>query len=131
MTSERGRPVRIFNNDKHPVSSPGAFTLLNEQSEHGPLGCGDDDARLITSISDATDTNGEAELDGFVVVRGETARLCETLRESFPPQCGEPSIEITNIAELDAELTTAEGVSWTDQPVTLTGTITSGILTIP
>ena len=93
-------------------------------------GCGDDDAGPVTSISDATSSDGEAELEGFVVVNGEMARLCEALLESFPPQCGEPSIEIGNIAELDAELTTAEGVSWTDQPITLSGTSDAGVLTI-
>lgn len=34
---------------------------------------------------------------GLLITDGTTVRLCGTAMESFPPQCGEPSITVTGI----------------------------------
>ena len=90
--------------------------------------CGGDDP--VTQLADAADRDGDAVLDGFVVVRDGTARLCEVLMESFPPQCGDPSVVIANIEAADLEFTSADSTMWTDLPVTLSGTLDDGVLTI-
>lgn len=93
-------------------------------------GCGDDDRTTYTTISEAAAGTGDAELKGSVVVRDGVARLCEALLESFPPQCGEPSIEVTDVEVVDSRWTHAQGVSWTDLPVEVSGTVDAGVLTI-
>ncbi len=92
--------------------------------------CGEDDPETITTISAASEGSGAAELEGFVVERDGVARLCEALLESFPPQCGEPSVVIANIDELDATFTTEQDVRWTDLPVDVVGTVDAGVLTL-
>lgn len=92
--------------------------------------CGDDEPEVFTTINAASDGSGDAELEGSVVISDDVARLCEALLESFPPQCGEPSVVIANPDALDAELTTEQGVSWSDLPVRVVGTVESGVLTI-
>lgn len=94
------------------------------------VGCGDDEPETLTSIADASEGTGAAELEGFVVEREGVAKLCEALLESFPPQCGEPSVVIANIEELDATFTTEQGVSWTDLSVGVVGTVDAGALTL-
>lgn len=93
-------------------------------------GCGDDDPETFSTIADASEGSGRAELDGFVVERDGVAKLCEALLESFPPQCGDPSVVIANAEELDATFTTEQGVSWTHLAVSVAGTVDSGVLTL-
>jgi hypothetical protein len=62
--------------------------------------------------------------------RDGVARLCEALLESFPPQCGGPSVVTANLEELDATFTTEQGVSWTDLSVSVVGTVDAGVLTL-
>jgi hypothetical protein len=66
---------------------------------------------------------------GFVVQDDLGIRLCEALAESMPPQCGGASIEVANLDTVDPdELVTAQGVTWTDLPVTIIGQIVDGVL---
>jgi len=59
---------------------------------------------------------------GFVLWDATNARLCEVLMESFPPQCGGPSVVITNPEALEeGALESARGVKWTDGIVELSG----------
>lgn len=56
------------------------------------------------------------------------ARLCDTVRESYPPQCGDPSMPITGLPpELVASLAHAGGVRWSDEPVTFMGRVRDGV----
>lgn len=93
-------------------------------------GCGDDEPETFTTIAEASEGTGAAELEGFVVERDGVAKLCEALLESFPPQCGEPSVVIANIEALDAAFATEQGVSWTDLSVSVVGTVDDGVLTL-
>lgn len=68
---------------------------------------------------------------GFLIADDNEARLCELVMESFPPQCGEPSVRITNPEAFPSEtVQSAQGIRWTDQPVTVFGHIVDGELTI-
>jgi predicted secreted protein len=58
---------------------------------------------------------------GFVVVDAGSARLCEVLMESLPPQCGWAWIVVPNIEGLDLEFERAGGVAWTPSPVEIAG----------
>ena len=70
------------------------------------------------------DGNGPrtAVVEGFVLIDEASARLCEVLMESFPPQCGGLSVVIANPTGLGSTiLTEAQGISWTERAVALSG----------
>ena len=67
----------------------------------------------------------------FFTKEGESDRLCAVLMESFPPQCGKPALELEGAdVETIPGITTSQGVSWSDQPVELSGTIRDGVLVV-
>jgi hypothetical protein len=81
------------------------------------------------SVSEALELEGQDVLvTGYVHAADET-RLCELLAESFPPQCGEPSMRVE---ELDLEaiegLREEEGVRWSETKAVVSGTIDDGAL---
>ncbi len=59
----------------------------------------------------------DATVSGFVVWDQTSARLCETLMESYPPQCGWLWIVIADPEKLDVGLEEAQGVRWTSNRV--------------
>ena len=70
-------------------------------------------------------------VQGHLLDDGSGARLCEALAESYPPQCGGASIPVTGYEEVIAvPLASAQGVTWTDQSVSLFGEIIDGILVV-
>jgi hypothetical protein len=86
----------------------------------------------ITVKQALTAKPGEAVLvRGALIVSGGIARLCYAVLESYPPQCGGPSLVVR---ELDlnsvGELTSANSVTWSDREVRLRGTVTDGTLTV-
>ena len=87
----------------------------------------------VVSQANESPADGQAEIvfEGFLIHRDGTTRLCASLLESFPPQCGRPDVQVENLA-LDevAGLQTAEGVTWSDNPVRLTGRLTAGVFTV-
>lgn len=68
---------------------------------------------------------------GALIVSGGTARLCYAILESYPPQCGGPSLVVRGL-DLDTvgELTSANDVMWSDREVRLRGTVADGTLTV-
>ena len=86
---------------------------------------------LTVSDALATDATGIIAVKGFLFVDDDGARLCELFAESFPPQCGGSSIAVTGYDEvLSVPLTTAQGVSWTDDVVSFLGEIVDGTLIV-
>lgn len=77
----------------------------------------------MIAVGDLFDGEGERSgvFTGFVLWDATSARLCEVLMESFPPQCGVPAVVIANPAGLEVELAESGGVRWTDAAVGLTG----------
>ena len=94
--------------------------------------CGGNGSDKVTSISDAAnaDDGTDAELTGFIIsVSGET-RICSEILESFPPQCGGANVLVLGLDLASLDTQTEGNVTWTNQDVTLTGTIEDGALEV-
>ncbi len=72
---------------------------------------------------------GSAEHRGFLVDAGGAVRLCNALAESYPPQCGGESFLVDGPLP-NVEWSEAEGVRWTDRPVTVRGMVDDGVLRV-
>ncbi len=70
----------------------------------------------------AGSTPTDATVVGFVVIDDGGSRLCETLAESFPPQCGGAAVAIANPDTLALNLEQEQSVRWTSERVQLPGT---------
>jgi len=83
----------------------------------------DDDARApaTTAALVADNTPRNVTVQGAVVWDGNGARLCESLMESYPAQCGGVSVDITNPDRIDADFDETGGVRWTPGFISLTG----------
>ncbi len=111
-------------------------------------GCGSDDSSgddAAVSDSDAssggaTKTGGGSKalapdsakpvtVKGFLVAKDGTVRLCEGLAESMPPGCSGASLEVRGADLSTYQLQTAGNTSWSNAPVSMTGTIAAGVLT--
>jgi hypothetical protein len=78
---------------------------------------------------------GPLIVKGFVVANGQGAvQLCSALAESYPPQCGGPSLEVIGL-----DLATVEGLSrdetspdraWTETVISLLGNVEAGSITV-
>jgi hypothetical protein len=86
----------------------------------------------ITVKQALTAKPGEAVLvRGALIVSGGITRLCYAVLESYPPQCGGPSLVVRELdLNTTAELRNANGVTWSDREVRLRGTVTNGTLTV-
>ena len=85
----------------------------------------------------ASTIEGPLMVKGYLVApEGEPVRLCTALLESYPPQCGAPSLVVEGL-----ELASVEGlqrtedpelapVTWSDGIVSLLGTVRDGVLTL-
>jgi hypothetical protein len=85
------------------------------------------------SVADAIAYRGSepVAVHGYVVRTSETTQLCETLAESFPPQCGGASLTLVNADTIDDLPLIEEGdVQWSSDSVILTGTVVGTELTI-
>ena len=72
------------------------------------------------SIEEARDQDGSVvEVEGYLIERGGELRLCEAILESFPPQCGEPSLRVDGSAPGPSE-----------KRVTLLGKVEDGAINI-
>ena len=105
-------------------------------------GCGDDGDSVPDpvsgvgpgiSISEAltTDIVGPLLINGQLHVQNSQARLCETLAESFPPQCAGKFLVVKGLDLTTIDGLTSEGsVTWSDQPVQVLGTVEGEVLTV-
>lgn len=96
-------------------------------------GCGSSDAAAPSgqpvSVEAARVLDGSVDVEGYLIA-GAEVELCDMILESYPPQCGGATLVVEG-ADLDA-LTTSEaaGVRWSDDPVTLSGTVDDGVLDV-
>lgn len=85
-------------------------------------------------IGDALAAGGDEPVlvRGFLLAQGDRVRLCSGFAESYPPQCAQPSLEVLGYKLLEQrQLYKAHaGVTWTEEPVKLLGTIADGTLTV-
>jgi hypothetical protein len=79
----------------------------------------------------AADTDEMLLVNGNLLADGDEVRLCYALAESFPPQCGAPSLLVEGIKleEVDGLITEGD-VSWTDRPIQLLGIVEDETLTV-
>ena len=87
------------------------------------VGCGGDDDAGPRSVEEFLDQSPQqaVEVEGFLLIDGDQARLCALIAESYPPQCGGSSIlldEFDPAAVADA-VTTEGDIAWIDQAVLL------------
>ena len=76
----------------------------------------------------STPIDGGFVISGFYFDDGTGVRLCDALAESFPPQCGGPSIPFDNTAGADlGVLSIEQGVTWSDQPILVEGEVVDGV----
>jgi hypothetical protein len=106
-----------------PVSSSGSDTLPD--FNHG----------IAIAEASRFDGAGLIAVDGYFVDDGETARLCAVLLESFPPQCGGPSLLVPNGAEVSGPAFGAPFVEegsgrWSEGYITLIGLVSGNELTV-
>ena len=111
-------------------------------TDGGALPPPSDDGEVVTggmvadgglTVSDAltTDASGVIAVQGFLFDDGSGPVLCEVLAESFPPQCGGASVAVEGHEEaVDVPIVSEQGVTWTDQPLTLFGEIVDGALVV-
>ncbi len=110
----------------------GALPLPNEDEPSDSVTGGmPADGGLTVSDALASDATGVIAVRGFLVADQSGARLCEVLAESYPPQCGGASLPVSGYEEvLDVPTSTAQGVTWTDQPISLLGEIINGTFVV-
>jgi hypothetical protein len=79
----------------------------------------------------AADTDEMLLVNGNLLADGDEVRLCYALAESFPPQCGGPSLLVEGIKleEVDGLITEGD-VSWTDRPIQLLGIVEDETLAV-
>jgi hypothetical protein len=88
--------------------------------------CGDDDTDSVPDAGAARPITVEQLVErsadtavpvvGFLHLTAGSARLCAAILESYPPQCGEPSVELTGIVPEDVPDLQSEGdVQWREQ----------------
>src|SRR5262245_59379029 len=77
-------------------------------------GCGDPDSpdsggssTEPVFVDGVADSDEPQRVTGNLLVQGDEVRLCSALAESFPPQCGNPSLVVEGLdLETVADLTT-------------------------
>lgn len=88
------------------------------------------DGGLTVSEALDSDLEGPLTVTGFLVEADGEVRLCETILESYPPQCGQPSLTVEGVDPSAFQgAQTQEGVTWVEG-VSLTGKIVDGTLRI-
>lgn len=86
----------------------------------------------VATLEDGT----EARVTGTLFVTPDSIRLCESILESYPPQCGEPAVELTGVTAGDViglstpiESNLAD-VAWSEVPVSVYGTVQAGTVAV-
>ena len=104
--------------------------------------CGDDDDPVSgpiigvgpgLSIGEALTSNltGPLLINGLLHAQNNQVRLCESLAESFPPQCAGRFLVVEGLDLTTMDGLTSEGsVTWSDQPVQVLGTVEGEVLTV-
>lgn len=88
------------------------------------------DSLSPSQVLAAGSIDGSFVVQGFLFVDADgTARLCDLILESYPPQCGGEALPISGDLST-IELSSDQGLSWTDSPIALEGTFDGTTFTI-
>ncbi len=94
----------------------------------------DTDQPMSIDAAVAVPDGTQLQVAGALIAAGDDVRLCGAIMESYPPQCGEPSLALEGL-NLDAVIGLSRpdpefaGVVWTDFPLIVFGTMQDGALT--
>ena len=75
------------------------------------------------------DVQNPVHVSGLLIDDGSGWRLCATVLESYPVQCGDPTLEVEGVDESEFTFEEAQGVRWM-QGATLVGDVENGTLTV-
>jgi hypothetical protein len=120
-------------NDTGDMNTPGPLPLDGSSDSGGSVTNSGAlaDGGLTVSEALAGDATGIIAVKGFLVADDTGARLCEALAESLPPQCGGASVPVMDYEEMvDVPLQNAQGVTWTDDVLSLFGELVDGVLVV-
>jgi len=85
---------------------------------------------ILAACGQTTDSGSQTEFTGIILNNSNGSQLCGALAESFPPQCGEPIIELGDLRLDDVvALQSADATSWTDYVAGVGGDEEDGVLT--
>jgi hypothetical protein len=77
----------------------------------------------VSELLAAGTMDGRFTVTGYLFIDTDgNAVLCEAIAESYPPQCGGQSIDVAGDIPMLDDLTTDQGLRWSDNPVELEGT---------
>ena len=80
--------------------------------------CGDDDTPTDAPVLTveqlvARSADSSISVQGFLIDQDGVTRLCAAVMESYPPQCGEPAVELVSLDLGEVAGTqTDQGVTW-------------------
>jgi hypothetical protein len=85
------------------------------------------------TVQEALDSDLEGPLlvlGSYLHEEGQDPKLCTAIMESYPPQCGEPSLVVEGLNEDEIDgLQSGGSTTWTDQTQIL-GTVKDGVITV-
>ena len=125
--------------DGFTVADDTATTVVTSGSDGGVSPVSAVGPGLSVADALASTLDGPLLVNGFILVNDAgQVRLCAGSLESFPPQCGSPSLQVQDLdldgfEGLNSAVPVKGGirtVNWTDQPVQLLGVVSDGVLTV-
>lgn len=86
---------------------------------------------LSIAEAKASTHKGPLLVNGGLVAKGDTVRLCSALAESYPPQCAGESLVVEGLDLSSIESLQREGdAAWTNGQIQLLGTVRDGVLQV-
>jgi hypothetical protein len=82
---------------------------------------------VLNGCGGADSVSGNETVSGFIFMDATGSRICGLMLESYPPQCGEPSLKLLDlepesvVALTSPEDPTLASVSWTDYATSVQG----------
>jgi hypothetical protein len=68
---------------------------------------------------------------GTLIADANDVRLCSAILESYPPQCGQPSLRVRGLDLVGvSNMEQAKGTSWSAREVVLVGVVRDGTLRV-
>jgi hypothetical protein len=87
----------------------------------------------VADLSGGAVPDGQVAVSGYYLATPDGQRLCETLRGAYPPTCGGESIALSvdrEQVQASAEADFESATEWLERPVTVTGRLRDGVLTV-
>jgi hypothetical protein len=101
---------------------------IAEDAEEGETLTVSEAVSLVEAVGEEPDGQRVIVAGWYVEDEGD-ARLCESIMESFPPQCGGRGLQLEGLdpAQLDG-VQSDQGVTWAEDEVEVSGTLRDGAL---